>query len=113
MTMNIYTNFLEIYKMALPIRRWNRDTRKWIDSGEGVIKGPPKRGSGTTQGGEDDKNAVICVMCNKRITKDQVEGGRRTFWNEGISNGKLILTGWIHQECLSFNSGIFQESYLP
>ena len=69
MTMNIYTNFLEIYKMALPIRRWNRDTRKWIDSGEGVIKGPPKRGSGTTQGGEDDKNAVICVMCNRELQK--------------------------------------------
>jgi hypothetical protein len=52
-------------------------------------------------------------MCNKRITKDQVEGGRRTFWNEGISNGKLILSGWIHQECLGFNAGTFEESYLP
>ena len=111
--MNIYTNFLDIHKMALPIRRWDRETRNWIDSGEGIIKGPPKRGSESSQGGEDDKNAVICVMCDKKITKDQVDGGRRTFWNEGISNGKLILQGWIHQECLSFNSGTFEESYLP
>ena len=54
---------------------------------------------------------LICPMCNKKITNDQVEGHRIAYWNEGISRGKLIKDGWVHQECLSTNLGLYEQSY--
>ena len=44
-------------------------------------------------------------------TQEQLDGGRRTFWNEGIANGKVIPKGWVHQECISFNLGLYEKSY--
>ena len=50
-------------------------------------------------------------MCDKEITQEQLDGGRRTFWNEGIANGKVIPKGWVHQECIAFNLGLYEKSY--
>ncbi len=52
-----------------------------------------------------------CPMCNKKITNEQVEGQRIAYWTEGISKGRLIRPGWVHQECLSTNLGLYEDSY--
>tara|TARA_B100001245_G_C22787967_1_gene380237 strand:- start:326 stop:625 length:300 start_codon:yes stop_codon:yes gene_type:complete len=99
--------------LKLPVRRWEPESRKWLDELDGVIKVPSKINQTDEHEKEDIKNLVICVMCDKIITRQQVEGGRRTYWNEGISKGKVIKSGWIHQECLSFNAGIYEKVYMP
>lgn len=99
--------------MKLPIRRWDGESRRWLDELDGVVKVPAKMTRDTGNEQEDEKYATICVMCDKRITRPQIDGGRKAYWNEGISNGKLIKSGWIHQECLSFNSGVYEKAYMP
>ena len=99
--------------LKIPVRRWDGESRKWLDELDGVVKAPSKMNKTAGMQEFDPKTATICVMCDKIITKHQLDGGRRTYWNEGISNGRLIKAGWIHQECLGFNSGVYEKAYMP
>ena len=94
--------------MTLPILRWDREKKKWIVSGDGKLLLKPEKKKSKRKRKE---TGVVCVMCDKEITQEQLDGGRRTFWNEGIANGKVIPKGWVHQECISFNLGLYEKSY--
>ena len=60
-------------------------------------------------GTDPNLQETTCPMCNKKITSEQVEGQRIAYWTEGISNGRIIRPGWVHQECLSTNLGLYEQ----
>ena len=66
--------------MKIPVRRWEGESRKWLDELDGVIKVPTKMNQTSGMDQEDLKYATICVI---------IEGWVQY---EGISQGELVLT---------------------